>query len=104
MWVHPCFGDMRHSYWLMVMSINTVSTKGVVHQRWYAQSSRQSFELCSGYQYRSVMQTKRQHLKAMDSFYFFLENLINQTVLLYDGETSKCRAPNSDSIERPTAT
>lgn len=40
----------------------------------------------------------------MNSRYFILQDFINQTVLLYDGNTFKCSARNSNSIERPTAT
>lgn len=40
----------------------------------------------------------------MDPLYFFLEDFINQTVLLHHGDTFKCTARNSDGIKRPTAT
>ena len=86
------------------MSLNIVSTKAVVHQRWYAHLPRYSFELWSGYEYRSVMQKKMQHLKAMNTLYVLLEDFIDQTVLLYHRDTFKCSAHNCDGIERPAAT
>jgi hypothetical protein len=46
---------------------------------------------------------KGEYLKAMNSLYFLLEDFINQTVLLHNGDAFECSARDGDSIKRSTS-